>query len=63
MSGFNDFRCKCGARIGWYGEITEAPPCPACGKQLDQKELEDTKAKIDRLRAEMLKGENDGPVT
>lgn len=31
ITGFFDARCgKCGARIGWYGKLTDRPPCRKC---------------------------------
>ena len=40
-NGFIDARCeKCGADIGWFGKMSDRPPCPKCGHQLTPGELE-----------------------
>ena len=42
MPAFIDVQCeKCGRRFGWYGEMTDRPPCPACGHRPPQEDLED----------------------
>lgn len=41
MPGCNDFNCpKCGAKISWFGEVKDAPPCRRCGERIPAEELE-----------------------
>ena len=32
LKGFIDIRCdKCGTKIGWFGTLSQQPPCRNCG--------------------------------
>ena len=47
-TAFMDARCPCGRKIGWYGLVTDRPPCPACGHQPPQADLERAQETMDR---------------
>lgn len=55
MSAFFDSRCwKCGVRIGWQGELKDAPRCHKCGAEPDRKALAEDQAKMDDAERLML---------
>ena len=55
MSGYFDARCwKCGVRIGWQGELKDAPRCHKCGAEPDRKALAEDQAKMDEAERLML---------
>jgi len=42
MPGFFDATCPaCGGRVGWHGEISDRPACPACGHRPPQADLDE----------------------
>lgn len=48
MPAFIDARCgKCGARVGWFGEMKDQPPCGRCGRKPDRSKLEAAQKEID----------------
>lgn len=57
MKGMMDATCpKCRKRIGWFGEVTDRPPCPRCGHQIPLKDLEADQKKLERVFKEMEEG-------
>lgn len=55
MPGFFDASCpKCGKRFGWSGEITNRPPCPRCGHQIDMAALEADQKEMEAFRDLLL---------
>ena len=56
MSAMNDVTCpKCKQHIGWQGKVTDRPPCPRCGHQVDRELLEADQKKVDDIMAEIRK--------
>lgn len=52
MPAANDATCpKCHHRFGWFGEVTDKPPCPECGQKPNTKELFELKKEIDEMIA------------
>jgi ribosome-binding protein aMBF1 (putative translation factor) len=48
---FIDVSCpKCRRKFGWFGTMTERPPCPRCGHEIDKASLAHDQAKIDEFR-------------
>jgi predicted amidophosphoribosyltransferase len=53
-NAFIDARCrKCGADIGWFGKMSDRPPCHKCGHQLSPEELKAGDNWWDNLRAKI----------
>lgn len=51
MSAFIDARCpKCKGHVGWYGSVLDRPPCPKCGHQIPQDQLEIDRNHMDEFR-------------
>lgn len=50
----NDATCpRCGFHIGWPGKVTDRPPCPECGHQVDMEALKRDQAKVDAILEEI----------
>lgn len=48
---FIDVSCpKCHKKFGWFGLVTDRPPCPRCNHQIDSAALEKDQAEIDNFR-------------
>ena len=62
---FMDATCpRCGKRIGWYGDVSDRPPCGGCGHQISPEATAADQAAMDEFR-EILAGkagEGDGPT-
>lgn len=60
MPSFIDVCCpKCGKKYGWFGEMSNRPPCPKCKHQVpydpDDPDEKEMRAFEELLRQKMLK--------
>jgi hypothetical protein len=54
MGAFMDWRCRCGAKFGWFGRPEDAPPCPRCGVKPDPAEIARVEEKLEQARRKIL---------
>ena len=53
VKGFMDGRCaKCDARIGWFGNLIDMPPCHKCGHTPDPETLAREDSALEKILAE-----------
>lgn len=52
VRGFMDATCeKCGKRIGWFGNLSDRPPCSGCGHAIDPEKLKLADAELEKTMA------------
>lgn len=57
MPAFIDAACECGEMIGWFGRMSDRPPCPKCGMVINQTDADHDQKEIDDF-AEFLVAKN-----
>lgn len=55
MPAFMDTRCeKCGARIGWMGELTDRPKCSKCAYRPSNEKLQEDQKYLDEMEQTLI---------
>lgn len=54
LAGFYDDTCNCGAHVGWFGRLSDRPPCSKCGHSVNKDQLLKEEKELDAFSDNLL---------